>query len=161
MRRVVKRETKKYSYLTLSKNVSTAQQLIKAVELNGGIISDAEYTQNFAADAARKHQHAKFLMFLCRQWKIPEWWTITPDNLELWIQKMAKFKPTQDSEYQPISWEKFEEELQNVQKFSKSQSFTQRLIEKSVRDHSYSSPMKNKSRASSSSSSVDHKTVKK
>ena len=106
---------KKHSYLTNGKTVSTADQLIKMIELNGGVLSNAGSTPDYVKDNARRERHCKYLMFFARQFQIPNWWTVTTDNLNQWVEKFSKIKISDPEQFTPITWEKFENELKTLQ----------------------------------------------
>ena len=67
MHKTIKRELKRHSFLNNSKTASTVDQLIKMIELNGGVLSNAGSTPDYDHDNARRERHCQYLMFYARQ----------------------------------------------------------------------------------------------
>jgi Fic family protein len=86
----MKKELKRHSYLTMSKNVSTADQIIKMIELNGGRASSQDYTASEEDDLARKVKHVRHFMNLFKELNFDDWHTITVENLQEWMKKLSR-----------------------------------------------------------------------
>ena len=91
MQKKVKIELNNFIKQTMSKNVRTGDQLIKVIEMQGGITS-ANYTQNYEADQVRRQNHVKIMMALLKQLAFENWHEVTVENLDSWIQKIHKLK---------------------------------------------------------------------
>ena len=76
----------------MRKNVGTAEQLIKMIEINGGISSD-EYTPNHQAEVRRKVKHVKLLMWLYKCLGFENWYEITTENINEWVDKLSSLTP--------------------------------------------------------------------
>ena len=91
MQKKVKIELNNFIKQTMSKNVRTGDQLIKVIEMQGGITS-ANYTPNYEADQVRRQNHVKIMMALLKQLAFENWHEVTLENLDSWIQKIHKLK---------------------------------------------------------------------
>jgi predicted RNA-binding protein with EMAP domain len=81
MLKVIKRELRRYSYLTMSKNVSTADQIIKTIEINGGKYDSDNYTVNQERELLRKTKYVRILMNLFKELEFDDWHSITVETL--------------------------------------------------------------------------------
>lgn len=118
-RKCMKEELQKHSYLTMSKNVSTAEQIIKAVELNGGRVNSSAYTSKPEEDRERHDRLALILMFIARSFDLPKWYEITGDNYTEWLDKILKLTPGQEEVYKIFTQQDLNEKLEMYQNLQK------------------------------------------
>ncbi len=88
MKKVMKEELAKHSYLTMSKNISTADQLIKTIELNGNCVDASGYTPSAERDYKRKVKLVRILQNLFKELNFRNWFEITPETVNVWIEKL-------------------------------------------------------------------------
>lgn len=89
MLKVIKRELCRYSYLTMSKNVCTADQIIKTIEINGGKFNADNYTVSQERELLRKTKYVRILMNLFKELEFEDWHSITVESLSEWIKKLS------------------------------------------------------------------------
>ena len=57
------------------------------IEINGGI-SPEDYTPNYQTEMRRKLKHAKLLMWLFKCLGFQNWYEITTENIDEWVEKL-------------------------------------------------------------------------
>jgi uncharacterized protein YfkK (UPF0435 family) len=130
MLKCMKKELKRHSYLTMSKNVSTTDQIIRKIELNGGRVSSQEYTANKETDLARKVKHVRHLMNLFKELNFEDWHQINLENLHEWIKKLSKLSNDEmnvHTVFHPADLERELAEVRYIQTLNFKNSMDQKL----------------------------------
>jgi hypothetical protein len=83
----------------MSKNVSTADQIIKAIQLNGGQINSQPYTSDCNLDKARHKRMMLIVMYIAKTYGIENWYTIDERNLNDWIQRVTNMPKKSEQVY--------------------------------------------------------------
>lgn len=120
MKKVMKEELAKHSYLTMSKNISTADQLIKTIELNGNCVNTSGYTLNPEREYRRKERMTKILQNLFKELNFRNYFDITPETVNEWIEKLQKLSPEEMSVHKVFRPSDFNKEVAEMQLARKS-----------------------------------------
>ena len=118
----MKTELKRHSYLTMSKHVSTADQIIRMIDLNGGRISSQDYTPNYDKDHERKKKHVRHLMNWFKELDFNDWHEITVDTLHEWITKLSSLSSKQMKVHNVFNPKDLKRELREIN-YVKSHQF--------------------------------------
>jgi hypothetical protein len=115
MLKVIKRELRRYSYLTMSKNVCTADQIIKTIEINGGKFNADNYTVSRERELLRKTKYVRILMNLFKELEFEDWHSITVESLSEWIKKLSSLTLKQLKRHKVFRPADLDKELKEIE----------------------------------------------
>lgn len=114
MKKRMKEELTKHSYLTMSRNQNTAEQLIKKLELNGNCVDASSYTADPKKDYKRKILFVRILQNLFKELNFKNWFDIEPESVDEWIQKLQQLSPAEMAVHKVFRPDTIDQEIKDI-----------------------------------------------